>query len=99
MNKVNVVILYSGFKKDGATATLAKYIENGIKQLTTHVKTYNVNYIQTNDVTTIMEDIKNCNVLIMGTGTYNGNIEYELLDFVNNNLKLENCSRSYWYYR
>jgi multimeric flavodoxin WrbA len=89
MDSVNVVILYSGFEKDGATATLAKYIENGIKQsnILSNVVTYNVNYISKHHIPTILQDIKNCNLLIMGTGTYNGNIEDELLDFVNTNFK------------
>jgi multimeric flavodoxin WrbA len=89
MNKVNVVILYSGFKKDGATATLANYIENGIKQSNSlsNIRKYNVNYISNDDISRIINDVKKCNVLIMGTGTYNGNIEDELLDFVNTNFK------------
>lgn len=89
MNKLNVVILYSGFKKNGATATLANYIENGIKQSNSlsHVTKYNVNHIKKDDISDIINDITNCNVLIMGTGTYNGNIEDELLDFVNTNFK------------
>ena len=89
MNKVNVVILYSGFKKDGATATLANYIENGIKQSNSlsNIRKYNVNYISKDDISRIINDVKKCNVLIMGTGTYNGNIEDELLDFVNTNFK------------
>ena len=89
MNKVNVVILYSGFKKHGATATLATYIENGIKQSNSlsNVTKYNVNYISNHDIPQIINDVKKCNVLIMGTGTYNGNIEDELLDFVNTNFK------------
>ena len=89
MNKVNVVILYSGFKKDGATATLATYIENGIKQSNSlsNISKYNVNYISKDDISRIINDVKKCNVLIMGTGTYNGNIEDELLDFVNTNFK------------
>ena len=89
MNTVNAVILYSGFQKNGATATLAKYIENGIKQSNslTNIRKYNVNYISKHDISRIINDIKNCNVLIMGTGTYNGNIEDELLDFVNTNFK------------
>lgn len=89
MNKLNVVILYSGFKKNGATATLANYIENGIKQSNSlsHVTKYNVNYIKKDDIFDIIKDVTKCNVLIMGTGTYNGNIEDELLDFVNTNFK------------
>ena len=89
MNKLNVVILYSGFKKNGATATLANYIENGIKQSNSlaHVTKYNVNHIKKDDISDIINDVTKCNVLIMGTGTYNGNIEDELLDFVNTNFK------------
>ena len=89
MNTVNIVILYSGFEKNGATATLAKYIENGIKQSNSlsNVTKYNVNYISNHDISQIINDVKKCNVLIMGTGTYNGNIEDELLDFVNTNFK------------
>lgn len=89
MNKVNVIILYSGFKKDGATATLANYIENGIKNYNrlSDVTKYNVNYISKDDIPHILNNVKKCNVLIMGTGTYNGNIEDELLDFVNTNFK------------
>jgi multimeric flavodoxin WrbA len=89
MDKLNVVILYSGFKKNGATATLANYIENGIKQSNSlaHVTKYNVNHIKKDDISDIINDVTKCNVLIMGTGTYNGNIEDELLDFVNTNFK------------
>ena len=98
MNQVNVVILYSGYlqspytKKNGATATLANYIENGIKNSNqlSHVTKYNVNYISKDAIWKrwdIINNIKKCNVLIMGTGTYNGNIEDELLDFVNTNFK------------
>ena len=89
MNRINVVILYSGFKKHGATATLASYIENGIKQSNnlSNIAKYNVNYITKSDIPNILNRVKNCNLLIMGTGTYNGNIEDELLDFVNTNFK------------
>ena len=60
MNKVNVVILYSGFKKHGATATLATYIENGIKQSNSlsNVTKYNVNYISNHDIPQIINDVK-----------------------------------------
>ena len=89
MNKVNVVILYSGFKKHGATATLATYIENGIKKSNSlsNVTKYNVNYIRKHHIPHIINNVKNCNVLIMGTGTYNGNVEDELLEFINTNFK------------
>lgn len=89
MNKLNVVILYSGFKKHGSTSTLAKYIENGIKNSNSlcHVTNHNVNYITKHDIPEIINNVKNCNVLIMGSGTYNGNVEDELLEFVNTNFK------------
>ena len=95
MNKVNIVILYSSYlqtpytKQNGATATLANYIEHGIKKSNTlsHVTKYNVNYINKYHIPDIINNVKKCNVLIMGTGTYNGNIEDELLDFVNTNFK------------
>lgn len=77
MSNKNILIIYSGYDENGSTATLAKYISDGVKStLGTTVKV-----VRARDIKDV-SDINAADGYLLGSGDYNGNPEPEFFDFI-----------------
>jgi multimeric flavodoxin WrbA len=71
-----LLIIYSGHDINGSTATLAKLISDGAS------KYVNVLIKQAKDTTA--NDINKADGIVLGSGTYNGNPEPDMIEFADN---------------
>jgi hypothetical protein len=80
MNKT-ILIIYAGLDPNGSTATLAKWIKQGVELV--EGVTANIMEASTVDV----DDVSNTDGIICGSGDYNGNPEPAMINFFDNVLK------------
>lgn len=78
MSKKQLLIIYAGYSPTGSTATIAKWIgESAMKY---------VNVIIKSASNATAEDVDNSDGIVLGSGTYNGNPEPDIIEFVDNKL-------------
>jgi multimeric flavodoxin WrbA len=76
-----ILIIYAGEDPNGSTATLAKWIQQGVEL----VEGVTANIMEASTV--LLEDVKKTNGIICGSGDYNGNPEPAMINFFDNVLK------------
>jgi multimeric flavodoxin WrbA len=79
-----LLIIYAGHSPTGSTATIAKWIAGNVIKKTGASVYVNVIIKAASDATA--EDVDNADGIVLGSATYNGNPEQEMIKFVNNKL-------------
>jgi multimeric flavodoxin WrbA len=86
MNKT-ILIIYAGEDPNGSTATLAKWIQQGVELVEGVTATIIEASSTLKDVDETVNKISEADGIICGSGDYNGNPEPAMIDFFDNVLK------------
>ncbi len=84
-NNPYIVIIYAGKTNQGANSIIANWIADGVRKSGMNVVgPFDINFQDSQEEENLINLIKDCSGLILGSGVYNGNIEPTLLEFFDN---------------